>query len=83
MRLSKFGGRQLFKRYALLKETISLKGCLPQNLLSPLLNPLPQVSDLQVLRKCISWAPRNGAMEKFSLTPNRSMVLDVLQEYVL
>ena len=47
--LSKFCGRQhlkKFKGYGLLKQTISLeffKGCLPLNLLSPLLRTLPHI----------------------------------------
>ena len=44
--LSKFCGKRPLKN---LKQTISLqffKGCLPQNLLSPLLNTLSQVKNL-------------------------------------
>ena len=48
--LSKFCGRQPlknFRGYGLLKQTISskfFKGCLPQNLLSPLLNTLSHIT---------------------------------------
>ena len=48
--LSKFYGRHSltsFKGYGLLKQTISLdffQGCIPQNLLSPLLNALSHIS---------------------------------------
>ena len=37
----------------------------------------------QVLRECISWAARNGAVKKFFLAPQTYMLLDMLQEYMV
>ena len=41
-----------------------------------------QTFDFQMLWECSSWASRNGAVQKYFLTPTRNLFLAVLQEYI-